>query len=117
MAEELANLSVAQRRELHHLMRSSAQLTTTRALRWREDFQAFSDQRSGYAPEYLQRWCTGAKRSRLQPIKDAVTLVENHWDGIITWHTNHLNNSLLEGINSLVQAAKARARATATKTR
>jgi transposase len=105
-----ANLSVTQRRELHHLMRPSAQLATARALRWREDFQAFYDQDSSYAPEYLRRWCSGAKRSRLQPIKDFVTLVEKHWDGIIAWHANHLSNGLLEGINSLVQAAKARAR-------
>jgi transposase len=105
-----ANLSATQRRELHHLMRPSAQLATARALRWREDFQAFYDQHPSYAPEYLRRWCSGAKRSRLQPIKDFVTLVENHWDGIIAWHQNHLTNGLLEGINSLVQAAKARAR-------
>ena len=105
-----ANLSVTQRRDLHHLMRPSAQLATARALRWRQDFQAFYDQHPSYAPEYLRRWCSGAKRSRLQPIKDFVTLVENHFDGIIAWHQNHLTNGLLEGINSLVQAAKARAR-------
>jgi transposase len=105
-----ANLSATQRRELHHLMRPSAQLATARALRWREDFQAFYDQHPSYAPEYLRRWCSGAKRSRLQPIKDFVTLIENHFDGIIAWHQNHLTNGLLEGINSLVQAAKARAR-------
>jgi transposase len=104
------NLSVAQRGELHRLMRPSAQLATARALRWREDFQAFYDQDPSYGPEYLRRWCAGAKRSRLQPIKDVVTLVEKHWEGILAWHANHLSNGLLEGINSLVQAAKARAR-------
>jgi transposase len=60
-----ANLSAPQRRDLHHLMRPSAQLATARALRWREDFQAFYDQDPSYAPEYLRRWCYGAKRSRL----------------------------------------------------
>jgi transposase len=105
-----ANLSVKQQGELHRLMRPSAQLATARARRWQEDFQAFYDQHPSYAPEYLRRWCYGAKRSRLQPIKEFVTLVEKHWEGIIAWHTNHLNNGLLEGINSLVQAAKARAR-------
>ncbi len=105
-----SNLSATQRRELHRLMRPSAQLATARALRWREDFQAFYDQDPSYAPEYPRRWCYGAKRCRLQPIKDFVTLVEAHWDGILTWHTNRLSNGLLEGINSLVQAAKARAR-------
>ena len=37
-------------------------------------------------------------------------MVERNWDGILAWHTSRLNNGLLEGINSLVQAAKARAR-------
>ena len=105
-----ASLSAKQRGELHRLMRPSAQLATARALRWREDFQAFYDQHPSYAPEYLRRWCYGAKRSRLKPIKDFVTLVEKHFDGIIAWHASHLTNGLLEGINSLVQAAKARAR-------
>jgi len=105
-----SNLSAKQQGELHRLMRPSAQLATARALRWREDFQAFYDQDPAYAPEYLRRWCHGAKRSRLQPVKDFVALVEAHWDGIVAWHANHLSNGLLEGINSLVQAAKARAR-------
>ncbi len=112
-----ANLSATQRRDLHRLMRPSAQLATARALRWREDFQAFYDQHPSYAPEYLRRWGYGAKRSRLQPIKDFVTLVEKHWDGVIAWHTEHLSNGLLEGINSLVQAAKARARGYRSKTK
>ncbi len=98
-------------------MRPSAQLATARALHWREDFQAFYDQHPSYAPEYLRHWCYGAKRSRLQPIKDFVTLVEKHRDGIIAWHHNHLSNGLLEGINSLVQAAKARARGYRNKTK
>ena len=36
--------------------------------------------------------------------------MERNWDGILAWHASRLNNGLLEGINSLVQAAKARAR-------
>jgi transposase len=105
-----ASLSAKQKGELHRLMRPSAKLATARALRWREDFQAFYDQDPSYAHEYLRRWCYGAKRSRLQPIKDFAALVEKHWEGIIAWHASHLTNGLLEGINSLVQAAKARAR-------
>ena len=75
-----SNLSTGQRRELSRLLRPSAQLATGRALRWREDFQAFYDQHPSHGPEYLRSWCSGAKRSRLQPIKDFVTLVERHWD-------------------------------------
>jgi transposase len=112
-----ANLSAKQQGELHQLMRPSAQLATARARRWREDFQAFYDQDPSYAPEYLRRWCYGATRSRLQPIKEFVALVEKHWAGILAWHANHLSNGLLEGINSLVQAAKARARGYRNKTK
>jgi transposase len=112
-----SNLSTAQRRELQRLLRPSARLATGRALRWREDFQAFYDCHPSYAPAYLRSWCSGAKRSRLAPIKDFVALVERHWDGILAWHTSHVSNGLLEGTNSLLQAAKARARGYRTKTK
>lgn len=105
-----SNLSAKQQTELYALTRPSARLATARALRWREDFQAFYDQPADYADEYLRRWCYGAKRSRLQPVKDFVAMVERHRDGILAWHVSRLNNGLLEPINSLVQAAKARAR-------
>jgi transposase len=75
-----SSLSAKQQGELHRLMRPSAKLATARALRWREDFQAFYDQDPSYAPAYLRRWCSGTKRSRLQPIKDFAALVEKHWD-------------------------------------
>ena len=75
----------------------------------------FYDQHPSHGPEYLRSWCYGAKRSRLQPITDFVTLVERHWDGIITWHATRVSNGLLEGTNSLIQAAKARARGYRTK--
>ena len=54
--------------------------------------------------------CYGAKRSRLEPLKEFVKSVEEHWAGIISWHASRISNGLLEGTNSLIQAAKARAR-------
>ncbi|MCX7271645.1 MAG: ISL3 family transposase [Burkholderiales bacterium] len=106
-----ANLTVKQREQLTWLTRPSMQLKTTRAARWRDDFNGFYDQPTpGDAEAYLRRWCYGAKRSRLDPIKDFVRLVEAHWDGIIAWQQSRLSNGLLEGTNSLIQAAKRRAR-------
>lgn len=104
------NLTARQRETLAWLTRPSLRLATARAHRWREDFQAFYDQGADDAEAYLRRWCYGAKRSRLQPVKDFVNLVENHWDGIVSWHRSRISNGLLEGTNSLIQAAKARAR-------
>ena len=93
------------------LTRPSLALKTARAARWIEDFNGFYDQPDpDTAQAYLTRWCYGAKRSRLDPIKKFVATVEKHWDGILAWATHRITNGLLEGTNSLIQAAKARAR-------
>jgi transposase len=106
-----SNLTAKQREQLAWLTRPSMQLKTVRAARWRDDFNGFYEQATPEDAEaYLRRWCYGAKRSRLEPIKDFVRTVEAHWDGIIAWQQNRLSNGLLEGTNSLVQAAKRRAR-------
>jgi transposase len=104
------NLSPSQQRQLVWLTRPSLQLATARAHRWREDFQGFYDQPADQAEAYLSRWCAGAMRSRLQPIKDFVATAKRHWAGILAWHRTRLTTGLLEGTNSLIQAAKARAR-------
>jgi transposase len=39
-----------------------------------------------------------------------VPTIRQHWDGVLLWFTCKITNGLLEGINSLVQAAKAKAR-------
>jgi transposase len=105
------NLTTKQRETLTWLTRPSMQLKTARAARWRDDFNEFYNKTSAEEAEaYLRRWCYGAKRSRLEPIKEFVATVEAHWDGIIAWQQCRLSNGLLEGTNSLVQAAKRRAR-------
>ena len=41
---------------------------------------------------------------------DAARTVHRHADGILRWFHSKIANGLIEGINSLVQAAKAKAR-------
>ena len=43
-------------------------------------------------------------------MKDAARTIMRHRDGILRWFTSKIANGLIEGINSLVQAAKAKAR-------
>ena len=62
------------------------------------------------AEHYLRTWCRGAKRSRLRPIIDFARMVDEYWLGIVRWFESRITNGLLEGLNSLVQAAKRRAR-------
>jgi transposase len=37
-------------------------------------------------------------------------MVLNYWDGIARWNQSQINNGILEGLNSTVQAAKRKAR-------
>ena len=48
--------------------------------------------------------------SRLQPVIEAAKTIKRHWHGVLNWFDSGLTTGLLEGINSLIQAAKARAR-------
>ena len=43
-------------------------------------------------------------------MKDAARTIMRHRDGILRWFTSKIANGLIEGINSLVQPAKAKAR-------
>jgi transposase len=42
-------------------------------------------------------------------IKAAKT-IKNHWGGVLEWKKSQISNGILEGLNSIVQAAKAKAR-------
>lgn len=103
------NLSERQTDQLAWLNRPNT-LATARAYRWRWDFDAFYQQPPAAAEQYLESWCKGAIRSRLEPIKKFVRMVRSHWEGIVRWHQAKVSNGILEGTNSLIQAAKRKAR-------
>src|SRR5271163_892939 len=50
------------------------------------------------------------RHSRLDPMIDAAHTLKRHSNGILRWFDSKIANGLIEGINSLVQAAKAKAR-------
>jgi transposase len=104
------NLTVRQAATLAGLTPASVGLATARAYRWRLAFDAFFDQPRALAEDYLERWYQGAIRSRLAPIIAFARMIGEHWEGVTRWHWTQINNGVLEGINSLVQAAKRRAR-------
>jgi transposase len=104
-----ANLSERQRATLEAL--PTRHLKTGRAYQIRLAFQDLYDQPStGAATAYLKKWYFWATHSRLDPMIDAAHTVKRHWDGILRWFDSKIANGLIEGINSLVQAAKAKAR-------
>ena len=86
-------------------------LKTARAYQIRLAFQELYDQPSVQAgASYLKKWYFWATHSRIEPVIDAARTVKRHWDGILRWFDSKIANGLIEGINSLVQAAKAKAR-------
>ncbi len=62
------------------------------------------------AVQYLKKWYFWATHSRLEPIKEAAYFIKRHWYGIIQYIITRINNGILEGINSLIQATKRKAR-------
>lgn len=58
----------------------------------------------------LEEWINWAVRSRLVAMVAAGRTMRRHFDGIVNWFTSKVNNGILEGLNSLIQATKARAR-------
>jgi transposase len=107
-AQPHTRLTDRQRDRLDELLRH--RLKTARAYRWMLKFDHVYELAAGEAEHYLRTWCRGAKRSRLGPIIAFARMVEEYWLGIIRWFESRITNGLLEGLNSLVQAAKRRAR-------
>jgi transposase len=103
------NLSTGQRATIESLADSN--LKTARAYQIRLTFQEFYQQPSrDDAETFLKKWYFWATHSRLPSVIDAAKTIKRHWGGILRWHDTHIANGILEGINSLVQAAKAKAR-------
>jgi transposase len=85
-------------------------LKTGRAYRMKLAFQDAYRLRGDDAIEALHAWCRWAARSRLPDFQRVARTVRKHWEGVTRYFTSGLTNAILEGINSLIQAAKARAR-------
>jgi transposase len=62
------------------------------------------------AQSYLKKWYFWATHSRLPHVIDIAKTFKNHWSGIMNYVNARINNGVLEGINSLIQAAKNSAR-------
>lgn len=103
------DLSAQQRRTMDSL--ADHNLKTARAYQIRLTLQELFTQPNREAGEaFLKRWYFWATHSRLEPIIQAANTIKRHWDGVLNWFDSLVTIGLLEGYNSLIQAAKARAR-------
>ena len=103
------NLTAEQAAQLGSL--SQTNLKTARAYHLRLTFQDIYKERSRvWAAILFDKWFSWARRCRLEPMKQVAATMDRHREGILAWFDSRIANGLIEGINSLVQAAKAKAR-------
>lgn len=105
-----ANLSAGQAGKLDEIRMQELNLKTMRAYHIRLNLQEFWNQPAAKARDFLDRWYFWATHSRLEPIIKAAKTIRKHQAGILNWFKSRINNGILEAINSLIQAARAKAR-------
>ena len=105
------NLTQAQKATKKELSLSGLNLKSMRAMRIREAFQLIYA--AGNIEQFeacLKDWYFWATHSQLTPMIQAAKTIKNHWDGILKWKESQISNGILEGLNSILQAAKRKAR-------
>lgn len=104
-----ANLTERQRDLLDELL--AQPLQTVRAYTLAQQSGSFYERDDpDTAEEFLRRWITEVDSSGLEPLQKFARMLEDHWDGVTRRHHSRISSGLLEGLNSLSQAAKRRDR-------
>ena len=109
--KDKANWTVKEQDKMSWLPHS--RLKTARAWRIKEALRDIYALRADMAQSTLalKKWLHWAQRSQLHPIKDLARSIKQHWAGILkAFDASHLHTGYVEAVNSLLQAAKARAR-------
>ena len=87
-------------------------LKTARAYAMRVELQDIYEQASNRtnADIRLSSLCSWMMHSRLFPMKEFAKLIRNHWNEILNYFEHRYTNAILEGMNSIIQNIKRRAR-------
>lgn len=81
-------------------------LRTVRAYLLKEDFQQFWNySSSAWAEKFLNKWCTRAMRSQLQPMKKVAKMLRRHKPLLMNWFAakGELSSGVVEGLNNKVK--------------
>jgi transposase len=104
-------LTKKQSAKLAELSISKLNLKSIRALHIRENFQEiYYAQSKEDFEKLLKKWYFWATHSKLEAIKEAAYTIKRHWDGVLAWFESRINNGILEGLNSIIQSCKNKAR-------
>ena len=95
------NLTEKQEVKLAELLRYNLKAVRTYLLK--EDFQFFWDYRSpSWAGKFLDRWCTRALRSRIEPMKKVARMLRKHRPLLLNWFRakKRISSGVVEGLNN-----------------
>jgi len=87
-------------------------LKTVRAYLLKEEFQLFWNYVSPYwAGKFLDRWCTRAMRSRIEPVKRVARTYRTHRPLILNWFAakKQFSSGVVEGLNNKAKLTTKRA--------
>jgi transposase len=104
------NLTEKQEPRLAELLQYN--LRSVRAYLLKEDFQCFWEYRSPYwAGVFLERWCTRAMRSKLEPMKKVARGLRRHRELILNWFRakGAISAGTVEGFNNKAKLTMRRA--------
>ena len=106
------NLTDKQLEWKKELMKASKHLKTGRAYSMRVELQDIYDQAYDRqtAESRLSKLCTWMMHSRLTEMKKLCGLIKDHWNEILNYFEYKFTNAILEGMNSIIQNVKRRAR-------
>ncbi len=107
--KNLNALTPTQHTQLKELLQNPY-LKTAKAYALKLELQDFWHCCPKEAALYLLNWIDKVKKSQLEPLMQVADMIMRHWDGVLRWFQSRINNGVLEGINSIIQAAKRKAR-------
>jgi len=99
----------SQAREFRELQ--AANLKTARAWSLKESFSGFwTYTYPGCAEKFFKAWKKSALLSRLEPIRKVAKMLAKHLEGLLTYCSHPITNSISESFNSRIAAISANAR-------
>lgn len=105
------NLTTKQKQKKDELSLPKLNLKSVRAMNIRNAFQLiYLAQTPEEFEELFNKWYGWIIRSKLPQMLKVAKTIKNHKEGILSWKDSKINNGLLEGLNSVLQAAKRKAR-------
>ena len=110
MLKNPENLTEGQAHRLEAVLANEAYARTAEAYRLRLAFQDLFRQPADTAAQYLDAWLAAALRSAVEEVASVARTFRKMKQKILAWFQHRISNGILEGLNSVLQSAKTRAR-------